>query len=95
MPKSSTPALFEMVKDRLGINVVGFFILPNFNANSLWRYTPKNIDYNGYGWGKQKEDFQAWSKQVRKDGYFIKTEAGYDEYYVLNNKIVMQKDSRW
>ena len=83
---SMTPALFEMVKDRLGINVVGFFILPNFNANSLWRYTPKNIDYNGYGWGKQKEDFQAWSKQVRKDGYFIKTEAGYDEYYVLNNK---------
>ena len=83
---SMTPALFDMVKDRLGINVIGFFILPNFNASSLWRYTPKGIDYNGYGYGKQKELFAEWSKKVRKDGFFIKTEAGYDEYYVLNNK---------
>ena len=81
-----TPALFDMVKDRLGINVIGFFILPNFNASSLWRFTPKGIDYNGYGYGKQKELFAEWSKKVRKDGFFIKTEAGYDEYYVLNNK---------
>ena len=83
---SMTPALFDMVKDRLGINVIGFFILPNFNASSLWRYTPKGIDYNGYGYGKQKELFAEWSKKVRKDGFFVKTEAGYDEYYVLNNK---------
>jgi len=83
---SITPALFDMVKDRLGINVIGFFILPNFNASSLWRFSPKHIDYNGYGWGKQKEKFQVWSKKIRKDGFFIKTEAGYDEYYVLNNK---------
>ena len=83
---SATPALFDMVKDRLGINVIGFFILPNFKSNSLWRYTPKHIDYHGYGYGKHKDAFQEWLKKIRKDGYFVKTEAGYDEYYVLNNK---------
>ena len=83
---SISPALFDMVKDRLGINVIGFFILPNFNASSLWRFSPKNIDYNGYGYGKNKELFQEWTKKIRKDGFFVKTEAGYDEYYVLNNK---------
>ena len=83
---SATPALFDMVKDRLGINVIGFFILPNFKSNSLWRYTPKHIDYHGYGYGKHKDAFQEWLKKIRKDGFFVKTEAGYDEYYVLNNK---------
>ena len=83
---SATPALFDMVKDRLGINIVGFFILPNFKPSSLWRYTPKHIDYHGYGYGKHKDAFQEWLKKIRKDGYFVKTEAGYDEYYVLNNK---------
>jgi len=83
---SATPALFDMVKDRLGINIVGFFILPNFKPSSLWRFTPKHIDYNGYGYGKHKDAFQEWIKKIRKDGFFVKTEAGYDEYYVLNNK---------
>ena len=83
---SATPALFDMVKDRLGINIVGFFILPNFKPSSLWRYTPKHIDYHGYGYGKHKDAFQEWLKKIRKDGFFVKTEAGYDEYYVLNNK---------
>ena len=30
-------------------------------------------------------DMSEWLKQARKDGYFTKSEAGYDEYYVINN----------
>jgi len=78
--KGMTPALLDVVKDRLGINIVGFFILNSFSNNNLWRYVPqqKHVTYQA------GQDFYAkWIKQVKKNGYFIMEESGYDEYYVI------------
>ncbi len=78
-----TPILFDIIKDRLGINIVGFFIVPNFKNNTLWRFVPKSKDKD-ISYQQNRTNFNDWIKNVRKEGYFIKTESGYDEYYVLN-----------
>ena len=84
--RSYTPVLFDIVKERLGINIIGFFLM-EFRPDALWRYIPKNninarTDSRTYE--KKQADIKTWIKDVKKAGYFIKTESGYDEYYVLN-----------
>ena len=84
--RSYTPVLFDIVKERLGINIIGFFLM-EFRPDALWRYIPKNnvnarTDSRSYN--EKQLAIKNWIKDVKKDGYFIKTESGYDEYYVLN-----------
>ena len=57
-----------------------------FIPNQLWRYVPKNNEKKSdlRSYEKKQEDIRTWIKDVKKVGYFIKTESGYDEYYVLN-----------
>lgn len=80
-----TPIMFDIIKERLGINIVGFFIVPNFKNNTLWRFVPKSKDKD-ISYQQNRTNFNDWIKNVRKEGYFIKTESGYDEYYVLNGE---------
>jgi len=75
--------LFDIIKERLGINIVGFFILPDFTSKLLWRFVPKSKDKN-ISYQQNQTNYKDWIKSVRKRGYFVKTESGYDEYYVLN-----------
>jgi len=77
--------MFDIIKERLGINIVGFFIVPNFKNNTLWRFVPKSKDKD-ISYQQNRTNFNDWIKNVRKEGYFIKTESGYDEYYVLNGE---------
>ena len=88
MSRSYTTVLFDIVKDRLGINIIGFFLM-DFKPDALWRYIPGkdgkfrgNRDLRTYE--KKQLDIRNWIKDVKKAGYFIKKESGYDEYYVLN-----------
>ena len=86
--RSYTSVLFDIVKDRLGINIVGFFLM-DFKPDALWRYLPHNSKNKGFkkdlrSYEQKQLDNKAWIKDVKKVGYFIKTESGYDEYYVLN-----------
>ena len=87
--RSYTTVLFDIVKDRLGINIVGFFLM-DFRPDALWRYIPKNKSVAGLKnqdlrtYEKKQLDIRNWIKDVKKAGYFIKKESGYDEYYVLN-----------
>jgi hypothetical protein len=77
--RTMTPELFKLVKDRLGCNVIGFFLDGQFGK----KYPMTNYYYRGsFG---LRNDFNAWNQKAKKAGYFIKTEAGYDEYYVIGN----------
>ena len=77
--------LFKMVKDRLGCNVIGFFLDGQYGK----KYPMSNYYYRG-GFGL-KSDFTAWNQKAKKDGYFIKTQEGYDEYYVIGNAPQVKK----
>ena len=87
--QSATTSLFNMVKDRLGINMIGFFIVPGFNHNNLYRFIPKGDMQKS--WQEREVEKKAWVKEVKKTNFFIKEEAGYDEYYVMNSKILDKK----
>ena len=77
--RTMTPELFKLVKDRLGCNVIGFFLDGQFGK----KHSMTNYYYRGsFG---LRNDFNAWNQKAKKAGYFIKTEAGYDEYYVIGN----------
>lgn len=77
--------LFKLVKDRLGCNVIGFFLDGQYGK----KYPMSNYYYRG-GFGL-KNDFNAWNQKAKKDGYFIKTQEGYDEYYVIGNAPQVKK----
>ena len=84
----TTPALLDIVRERLGINIVGFFILNSFSNTNLWRYVPnrKHVNYEA-----GQDFFKNWVKKAKKDGWFIKDQAGYSEYYVIKGD-VLHKD---
>ena len=82
-----TNELFKMVKDRLGCNVIGFFLDCQYGK----KYSMTTYYYRGQM--GLKDDFTTWNNQAKKDGYFVKTQAGYDEYYVIGNAPLVKKVS--
>ena len=79
--RNITPQLFEILKDRLGCNVIGFFLDSNFGV----KYHMMNHLYRT-GHNTSGFDAAEWLKKSKKDGYFTKKEQGYDEYYVISNR---------
>jgi len=77
--RNITDQLLKIVKDRIGCNVVGFFLDAKYGK----KYEMMQHIYRS-GLVNQM-NISDWLKQARKDGYFVKTEQGYDEYYVINN----------
>ena len=75
-----TPTLLDVVRGRLGINIVGFFILNSFSNSALWRFVPKqkHVTYEA-----GQVFYKDWVKKAKKDGWFIKEQSGYNEYYVI------------
>ena len=76
----TTPACLDIVKDRLGINQIGFFIVDRFSNSSLWRFVPRR---NTPNFAENERYYKEWVTKAKRDGWFVKTEAGYDEYYVI------------
>ncbi len=89
-----TPHLFDIVKDRLGCNVVGFFLDSNFgNKNAMLKYwwkmpSNKGVVRNHCGIPMKANE---WIQKAKKEGYIVTTEGGYDEYYVISNKPIVIK----
>ena len=81
----TTPTLFKIIKSRLGINVVGFFVVPSFTLNNLYRYIPRSTFPKSRSWQESQKQDRDWVKQVKRDNYFVRTQVGYDEYYVINS----------
>ena len=77
--RNITDQLFRIIKDRLGCNVVGFFLDAKYGK----KYEMMQHLYRS-GMSSQV-NIAEWLKKAKKDGYFTKSEAGYDEYYVINN----------
>jgi len=73
--KVMTPLLLKVLKDRVGGNLLGFFI----SSDGFKRvYDEFNGQY-GKIYDKSKEDWTS-------SGFFGVTSAGYDEYYILDAK---------
>ena len=74
-----TNELFKIVKDRLGCNIIGFFLDVQYGK----KHQMSNYFYRaGATFGS---NYNTWSSKSKKDGYFVKTQEGYDEYYVIGN----------
>jgi hypothetical protein len=71
-----TPIFLKILKERTGCNLIGFFI----NSNGFSRV------YERYH-GRASADHIAKAKKCWSDnGFFGVTSAGYDEYYIINDK---------
>ena len=77
--RNITDQLFKILKDRLGCNIIGFFLDSKYGKKyDMMQHLYKSGMVN-------QVDISDWMKKARKDGYFTKDEQGYDEYYVINN----------
>lgn len=73
--KVMTPMLLRVLKDRVGGNLLGFFISPNGFTGAY-----SQID------GQGGEAFTKARSDWNTNGFFGVTHAGYDEYYILDAK---------
>jgi len=69
-----TPILFKILRDRTGCNLIGFYITSNGFDREY-----RQFNSNSYG-GHYTVARKSWNE----NGYFGVTNAGYDEYYILN-----------
>jgi hypothetical protein len=75
--RGMTKMLLQVLKDRTGCNLIGFYICGD-GFDRAYR------EYNGYKSGPEYTDEKAsWNNE----GFFPVTSAGYDEYYILNPKM--------
>ena len=87
-----TLTLLEILKDRIGVNVIGFHLvntkrLPRFIDDSLYRMSGGDME-EYYSYSKVEELKKSFRKTLNKDRFYALDEFGYDDYYVLpNNKL--------
>jgi hypothetical protein len=74
--KTVTTTLLEILKDRTGTNLIGFYIAPKRRStfDNLWRQYGNRADYNGCE--------KAFSEFKNEKVYGFKN-VGYDEYYMI------------
>lgn len=69
-----TPILLKILRDRTGCNLIGFYITNNGFDREYRQFNP-----NSFG-----DHYTTAKKSWNDNGYFGVTNAGYDEYYILN-----------
>ena len=85
-----TPHLFQIVRDRLGCNVVGFYLDKDFGKKSyMTKYWYASSDFKTYN--KGNFGMNDFIQKAKKDGFIVSTKGGYDEYYVIGNAPVVIK----
>ena len=93
-PHGLTQVLFEVIKNRLGISIVGFYIDCHFNTkynlDNHYRQVT-NTNENKRTYEEYQDAKKEFIKKAKKDGYLIKTQRGYDEYYVISNVVKEMK----
>lgn len=72
-----TPIFFKRLKDQTGCNLIGFYIT-NDGFDSTYR------QFNSKTFG---DHYTTAQKSWKENGFFGVTNAGYDEYYILNPKM--------
>tara|TARA_Y100001934_G_C12384399_1_gene794590 strand:- start:5832 stop:8135 length:2304 start_codon:yes stop_codon:yes gene_type:complete len=81
--RNLTETLFDVLKKRLGCNVVGFFLDNDFaRRNHLTKY------YYNQGFNSRKSttnNINEFVSKAKKNGYIILEDKGYDEYYVISS----------
>jgi hypothetical protein len=82
--KGVTPTLLQILKDRTGCNLIGFYILPKskrYFQNAMTRFNTIMTD-DGY-------------KQFRNEKYFSVNGYGYSEYFLIpgGNDLSTEDDS--
>ena len=89
-----TLTLLEILKDRIGVNVIGFHLvntkrLPRFIDETLSRMAGEvSNEYPYYSFSKTEELRRNFRKALNKNRFYALDEFGYDDYYILpNNKL--------
>ena len=74
-----TSSLLKILKDRTNCNLVGMF-LSNDGLNSLVnKFFPVSVDS------------EKLRKQWRQDGFITATSSGYDKYFIIDQRALVQK----
>ena len=76
-----TPHLFQIIKDRLGCNIVGFYLDNQFGK----KFGMMKYYYQANKGPGETMNSNNWVQKCKKDGYVVLYKGGYDEYYVISD----------
>ena len=71
---------FDVVKSRTNCNIIGFFLASKYGQKfEMTQHYFSGVD------PVKNPDISKWIQQAKKDGHFVKSSIGYDEFYVIDN----------
>lgn len=85
----SSKFLIKILREKHGINSIGFYLLNSHGRNEIKRVIQRFVDYNLH---PHMEEYRALRKEFNKNNFFVATNSGHNEYYIINAKVDPKTD---
>ena len=85
----SSKFLIKILREKHGINSIGFYLLNSHGRNEIKRVIQRFVDYNLH---PHMEEYRTLRKEFNKNNFFVATNSGHNEYYIINAKVDPKTD---
>jgi hypothetical protein len=86
---SASKSLIKILREKHGINSIGFYLLTKQARSEVRRVISAFVDSELDPSAKKYQDLR---KQFNKNNFFVATNSGHNEYYIINAKIDPKTD---
>lgn len=85
----SSKFLIKILREKHGINSIGFYLLNSHGRNEIKRVIQRFVNYNLQPY---MEEYRDLRKEFNKNNFFVATNSGHNEYYIINAKVDPKTD---
>lgn len=85
----SSKFLIKILREKHGINSIGFYLLNSHGRNEIKRVIQRFVNYSLQPY---MEEYRALRKEFNKNNFFVATNSGHNEYYIINAKVDPKTD---
>ena len=85
----SSKFLIKILREKHGINSIGFYLLNSHGRNEIKRVIQRFVNYNLQPY---MEEYRTLRKEFNKNNFFVATDSGHNEYYIINAKVDPKTD---
>ena len=85
----SSKFLIKILREKHGINSIGFYLLNSHGRTEIKRVIQRFVDYNLH---PHMEEYRTLRKEFNKNNFFVATNSGHNEYYIINAKVDPKTD---
>tara|TARA_B100001094_G_scaffold328334_1_gene388517 strand:+ start:24444 stop:26747 length:2304 start_codon:yes stop_codon:yes gene_type:complete len=85
----SSKFLIKILREKHGINSIGFYLLGSYGRNEIKRIIQRFVNHNLQPY---MEEYRNLRKEFNRDNFFVATNSGHNEYYIINAKVDPKTD---